>query len=134
MRLCGKVFAVSVLVAGLLVLPARGHAVSCTTQAEMAAQDSNALTAMGGRLGMAILGQDYATLQAALLPAEANDWGGIREAVELDAPLVKGGQLQLRNLYLLDASTLAAPADTQFFCSNSSGSLTVTLNMRSLPP
>jgi hypothetical protein len=37
-------------------------------------------------------------------------------------------------VYLLDASTLTAPADTQFFCSNASGSLTVTMNMPALPP
>jgi hypothetical protein len=37
-------------------------------------------------------------------------------------------------LYLLDASSLAAPADTQFFCSNASGALTVTITMRALPP
>jgi hypothetical protein len=47
---------------------------------------------------------------------------------------MKGGQIQLRDLYLLDAASLAAPADTQFFCSNASGSLTVTLTMRALPP
>jgi len=134
MRLCGRVWVVGGLVIGLLAMPALSHAASCTTQAEMPAQDRNALTAMGGRLGMATLGQDYATLQAALLPAETAEWDGIREAVELGAPLVKGGQLQLRNLYLLDASMLAAPADTQFFCSNATGSLTVTMNMRSLPP
>jgi hypothetical protein len=100
----------------------------------LSAQDLNALTAVGGRLAMAVLGQDYGGLQAALLPAEAGDWAGIRDVVELGAPLVKGGQAQLWSIYLLDASTLTAPADTQFFCSNASGSLTVTLNMRSLPP
>jgi hypothetical protein len=73
-------------------------------------------------------------LQAALLPAESSEWEGIRDSVELGAPLVKGGQVQLQNIYLLDATTLTAPADTQFFCSNSSGSLTVTMNMHSLPP
>jgi hypothetical protein len=134
MRLCARVFSVCLLVIGLLALPAPARAVSCTTQAEMSAQDRNALTAMGGRLGMAVIGQDFASLQSALLPAEAADWEGMRESVELGAPVVKGGQLQLRNLYLLDAGTLAAPADTQFFCSNTSGSLTVTMNMRSLPP
>ena len=46
----------------------------------------------------------------------------------------KDGQVQLRSLYLLDATSLAAPADTQFFCSNVSGSLTVTMNMHALPP
>jgi hypothetical protein len=54
--------------------------------------------------------------------------------VEQAAPLMKGGQVQLQNLYLLDASSLGSPADTQFFCSNTSGSLTVTITMRALPP
>ena len=63
-----------------------------------------------------------------------SDWEGIRGAVELGAPLMKDGQVQLRSLYLLDATTLTATADTQFFCSNASGSLTVTMTMRALPP
>ena len=113
--------------------PSESQATSCTTQGELQPQDLNALTATGGRLAGAVAAQDYATLQAALLPAEAGDWSEIHDSVELGAPLVKGGQVQLRNLYLLDASTLAAPADTQFFCSNASGSLTVTMTMRALP-
>jgi hypothetical protein len=58
----------------------------------------------------------------------------MRQAVESAAPLLQGGQIQLRSLYLLDATSLTAPADTQFFCSNATGSLTVTLTMRALPP
>jgi hypothetical protein len=34
----------------------------------------------------------------------------------------------------MDATALKAPEDTQFFCSNSTGSTTVTISMRSLPP
>jgi len=78
--------------------------------------------------------QDSASLKAALLPAVAQDWDGIHEAAEAGAALMKGGKVELRNLYLLDASSLAAAADTQFFCSNASGSLTVTINMSALPP
>ncbi|MGO9340268.1 MAG: hypothetical protein ACLPY1_22460 [Terracidiphilus sp.] len=131
---CWKVFATVSIVLGLLVLPLRIQAASCTTQAELLPPDRDALASIAGRLAVAVVGQDYGTLQAALLPAEASEWDRIREAVERGAPVVKGGQVQLRNLYVLDASTLTAPADTQFFCSNSSGSLTVTMNMRSLPP
>jgi hypothetical protein len=98
------------------------------------AQDRGALIATGERLAGAVLRQDYGTLQAALLPAEAGEWDGIRGAVEAAVPLLKGGQVQLRNLYLLDAANMTATADTQFFCSNQSGSLTVTITMRSLPP
>jgi hypothetical protein len=118
----------------LLALPMAGYGAGCTTQAAMLSLDRDALVAAGGRLAAAVLQQDEATLHAALLPAEATEWDGIRDAIEQAAPLVKGGQVQLRNLYLLDATMLTAPADTQFFCSNATGSLTVTMTMRALPP
>lgn len=129
MRLCGKCLAVL-----LLATPAMSRAASCTTQAQMPATDRDAIAAAGGRLAAAVLQQDYGTLQAALLPAEAAEWEGMRGAVEQAVPIVKGGQVQLRSLYLMDASTLVAPADTQFFCSGASGSMTVTVSMRALPP
>ena len=119
---------------GLLLAPRSSRAASCTAQAELGSLDRDALAAISGRLSTAVLGQDYSTLQADLLPQEASAWDGIRSAVEQAAPLVKGGQFQLRNVYLLDASTQTAPADTQFFCSNASGSLTVTITMSALPP
>jgi hypothetical protein len=130
MHLSWKVLAV----AALLSIPATSRAANCTAQAELSSQDLTALTTVGGRLSQAVMQQDSTALQAALLPAEAPAWDGIRGAVEQAAPLVKGGQIQLEDLYLLDASTQTAPADTEFFCSNASGSLTVTITMRALPP
>jgi len=127
---CWKLWAI----AGLLSLPVAANAVTCTTQAELSAQDRNALAAAGGRLAGAVLEQDEPALQAALLPAEAGEWDRIRVAVELAAPLTKGGQVQIRNVYLLDATSQKAEADTEFFCSNASASLTVTITMRLLPP
>ena len=130
MRLCWKGWAAAVLLAA----PLASQAASCTTQAELSPQERSTLAAVGERLATAVMQQDYTTLQAALLPAVSQEWNQIRGAVEQGAPLMKGGQMRLRNLYLLDASKQNAPADTQFFCSNSSGSLTVTITMRSLPP
>ncbi len=124
----------AVIAAGLLAAPAASLAVNCTSQGALAGQERDALAAAGGRLSIAVVQQDFGALQSALLPAEAQEWEGIRSAVEQAAPLVKGGQAQIRNFYLLDATSLSAPADTQFFCSNSSGSLTVTITMRALPP
>jgi hypothetical protein len=118
----------------MLAWPIASHAANCTTQAEMLAPDRDLLAAISGKLAVAAVGQDYPVLQAALLPAETSEWNGIRDAVDRGAPMVKGGQVQLRNLYVLDASSQTAVSDTQFFCSNASGSLTVTMNMRSLPP
>ena len=139
MRLCWKVWVVATFVLVLGALPPASRAASlasCTMQGELLAPDNAALSAAAERLSQALLQQDYAGLQAALLPAEAAEWDGIREAVEQAAPLVKGGQFRLQdaNAYLLDATGLTAPADTQFFCSNVNGSLTVTINMRALPP
>lgn len=120
--------------AAALALPLAGYAATCTSQAELTAADRNALATAGAQLAQAVMAQDDSTLQAALLPAEAGAWNGIHEAVDDAVPLLKGGQVELRNLYVLDASMQAGPADTQFFCSNADGTLTVTITMRSLPP
>jgi hypothetical protein len=135
MRFCSKSWAALAVALALAAVPGLLQATtSCTTQAALQPQDRDALAAAGTRLALAVQQQDVASLKAALLPAVANDWEGIRQAVENSAPLLQGGQMQLQNLYLLDASSLTAPADVQFFCSNSSGSLTVTMTMRALPP
>lgn len=118
----------------LAALPAAAMAASCTTQAELQPQDRNALIAVGTRLMTGIVQQDYSTLQGQVLPAVAPDWDGMRNEVEQGAALVKGGQPQLQEIYVLDASTQTATIDTQFFCSNASGTLTVTVNMHALPP
>jgi hypothetical protein len=122
------------LAVGVLLTPLASEAASCTSQAELGSLDRDALTSFAGRMATAVLRQDFTTLQADLLPEEAPEWNGVRAAVEQGAPLVKGGQFQIRNLYLLDASDQAAPQNTQFFCSNSTGSLTVTITMSALPP
>ncbi len=134
MRLCWKGFAAPAALLVLLAAPARMSATSCTAQAELLPQDRAALTAAGGRLAMAVSQQDFAALKAALLPALAQDWEQIHQAAEAGAALMQGGQVQLRSLYLLDATSLSASADTQFFCSDASGSMTVTLTMQALPP
>jgi len=124
----------SCAVIALGLAPMASLAVSCTSQAELGSLDRDALTAVTSRLAGAVLSQNYSALQADLLPEEASAWNGIRAAAEQGVPLIKGGQFQVRNLYLLDASDQTAPENTQFFCSNSSGSLTVTITMNSLPP
>ena len=129
-----RVRAMGWITAFLLALPATGRAATCTSQGELQPQDRSALGAAGERLTQAILQQNFSTLQASLFSGVAGQWDGIRSAIEGAAPVLKGGQAQLQDVYLLDASSATAPADTQFFCSNASGSLTVTINLRGLPP
>jgi len=126
--------AAAMVAALLLAMPMAVEAASCVSQGELSAEDRAALSDVTGRLMQAVFAQDYGTLQAALLPAEASAWEGIRTAVEQSAPLLKNGQPKLRNFYLLDASNQKATADTEFFCSNASGTLTVSMTMQALPP
>jgi hypothetical protein len=129
-----KLRAAGALLAASLTAMPFAEAATCTTQAEMSAQDRDMLSSVAVHLGAAVGQQDYGALQAGLLPAEASSWNGIRNAAEQAAPLLAGGQLQVSSLYLLDASMQASPEDTQFFCSDQSGALTVTITMPSLPP
>ncbi len=123
------------LVAALVVAaPAAGFAASCTSQGELSPEDRGTLASIGEQLSDAVVRQDTSAIQSVLLPALSNQWDGIRGAIEQSGPLTKGGKVQLRNIYLLDATSLTAPADTQFFCSNANGSLTVTITMHDLPP
>ena len=80
------------------------------------------------------MAQDFIDAAGRLLPQEASEWDGIRAAVEQAAPLVKGGQFQLRNLYLLDASEPDRAGRHAVLLLESTGSLTVTINMNALPP
>ncbi len=121
-------------VLAVLLTPLESRATSCTAQAELGSLDRDALASASGRVATAVMAQDFTTLQAILLPQEAADWNGIRATVEQAAPLVKGGHFQLRDVYLLDATDQTATADTQFFCSNATGSLTITISMTALPP
>ncbi|MFP5235792.1 MAG: hypothetical protein ACLGSD_07805 [Acidobacteriota bacterium] len=127
-------WAVFAVVCAVMVAPVASRAVSCTTQSEMTPADRDALARAGQQFALAVQQQDLGALQSALLPAVSADWDSIRDAVQQGGPLVKGGTVQLRSLYMLDATSQTAPADTQFFCSNASASLTVTITMRQLPP
>jgi hypothetical protein len=133
MRLLSTVSMV-LLALALLSAPWKAQAASCTPEPQLGSLDRDALSAIITKVANAVTAQDESTLQVVLLPQEASQWEGIRAAVEQAAPLLKGGHFQLRNLYLLDASEQTATQDTQFFCSNASGSLTVTVNMNALPP
>lgn len=132
--LAAKFWAKPLILCSLLAVPLASRGATCTTQSAMSGPERDALAAAGQRFSAAVLQQDSSTLQSALLPLVAPQWDSIREVVEQNAPVLKGGQVQLRSLYLLDASSLTSPADTQFFCSNASASLTITITMRSLPP
>jgi hypothetical protein len=124
------------IVLALVLVPAqlRAATATCTAQAELTPADKAALGEVSARILTAIQAKDDGILQAALLSTESGDWPAIHTEADHAATLVEGGVIKIRNLYLVDASTQKAAADTQVFCSNASGNLTVTVTLRSLPP
>jgi hypothetical protein len=129
-----RIFALALLFPLLpLALSRPAHAVSCVTQAAMPSSDRDLLATVGTHLANAAVTQEYATLKSALLPAVSGDWENIHSLLDQSTSLLQGGKIQINNLYVLDAPNLPGPSDVQFFCTNSSGSLTVTVNMHSLP-
>jgi hypothetical protein len=109
------------------------HAVNCTTQASLPPADREALLAAANPIANAIAEQEPAYLQSNLLPAVAGDWESIRSVAQAAIPLFKGGRVYWGDGYLLDATDLKAPTDTEFFCTNADSNVTMTITLRSLP-
>ncbi len=109
-------------------------AVNCTTQAGLQPADREALLTASNAIAGAVATQNFDLLQSSLLPAVTGDWEGIRSIAQSAKPLLQGGTLAWGDAYLLDATDLKAPADTQFFCTNADSAATMTINLRNLPP
>jgi len=103
------------------------HAVNCTTQASLPPADREALLAAANPIANAIAEQEPAYLQSNLLPAVAGDWESIRSVAQAAIPLFKGGRVYWGDGYLLDATDLKAPTDTEFFCTNADSNVTMKL-------
>jgi hypothetical protein len=108
-------------------------AVSCTTQGSLQPADRDILLAAANPIADAVAGQNFDLLQSSLLPAVTGDWESIRSVAQGAAPILKGGKVSWGDAYLLNATDLKGPADTQFFCTNADSSVTMTINLRSLP-
>jgi hypothetical protein len=115
----------------LAALPA--WAVNCTTQASFKQADRDALLVEANSIAEEVVAQSFDQLQASLLPAVIGDWESIRSVAQGAAPILKGGKVSWGDAYLLDATDLKSPEDTQFFCTNADSAVTMTIGLRSLP-
>ena len=103
----------------------------CTTQAQMAPAQRDALVSASRSVMSQVQHGDIAGLRAQTIPAVAADFNGIAESVAGLQPLVQSATVTIDSLYDLDASTEPANSPrTDFFC----GSPVVVLNFTSLPP
>jgi hypothetical protein len=112
---------IGLVVAGVLVA-AVASAEVCTTQSQMTATDRDALAAAARSLAAKVQANDVSGLQAATAAEYAKDFSGIGAVVGATAAKVKGGALNVEQVYLLDGTQLKRGADgalpeAQFFCS-----------------
>jgi len=126
--------ALTLFVASLTFVTLPAHAVNCTTQGSLQPADRQALLTTGNTLANAVSTQNFDLLQSSLLPSVVGEWEGIHSVALAAKPLVQGGTLAWGEAYLLDATDLSAPSDSQFFCTNPDSTATITINLRSLPP
>lgn len=128
-----SILAASILIALTALASTSLLASSCTPEASLTPVDREALLAAGSSIADAVAAQNFDQLQASLLPAVVGDWESIRGVAQAAAPILKGGKVYWGDGYLLDATDLKAPADTQFFCSLADSATTVTVSLRGLP-
>jgi hypothetical protein len=121
------------MLATLALAVAPAWAVKCTTQSSMQPADREAVLSTGNSIADSVASQNFDQLQASLLPAVIGEWESIRGVAQGAAPVLKGGKVSWGDGYLLDASDLKGPTDTEFFCTNADSATTMTISLRGLP-
>jgi hypothetical protein len=123
-----------VLAFGLaLLLPGVGGAEVCTTQSQMTATERDAMAAAAKGFAAQVQSNDAAGLRTASVAELAKDFNGLEYVVGNLSPKLKGGTLQVEQVYLLDGSNLKGVADAQFFCSLNQSMAEVDFTIPSLP-
>jgi hypothetical protein len=106
------------------------HSTSCTTQAQLTADQRDGLSNTSRVLVSTVQTNDMQTLRSKILPAVAGDFSSIAASAQALSPLIQHATVTVDALYVLDAPTSQGGAErTQFFC----GSPTVVLTFEGLP-
>ena len=117
-----------------LGLAAPAFAVSCTTQSQMKAQQRTILAQSAQMLAANVKNGNADGVRAQTIPAVASNFGGIANTIHEMNASIQRATLTVDLLYLLDATDLKAPQDSQFFCGVTGSPLTVSVTIPNLPP
>jgi len=113
---------------------APAFAVSCVTQSQMKPEQRTILAQSAQMLAANVKNGNAAGVQAQTIPAVASNFRGIANTIQAMNASIQRATLTVDQLYLLDASDMKAPQDTEFFCGVAGSPLTVTVTIPSLPP
>jgi hypothetical protein len=115
-----------------LALPAFG--VSCMTQSQMASAQRTILMQSAQMLGANVQSGNAAAVRAETISSVATQFDGIAGSIQAVDTSIQHAALTVDALYILDATDLKAPAETQFFCGVVGSPLTVEITIPGLPP
>ncbi|MFZ0631102.1 MAG: hypothetical protein WA399_05155 [Acidobacteriaceae bacterium] len=118
----------------LLGLAAPAFAVSCTTQSQMKPEQRTILAQSAQMLAANVKNGNAEGVRAQTIPAVASNFGGIANTIQTMNASIQRATLTVDLLYILDASDLKAPQDTEFFCGAAGSPLTVEVTIPGLPP
>lgn len=108
---------------------------SCTTQSQMKPEDREALRNAATSLARKIAANDQAGVKAATIPEFQKDFSGIAGVVTAISPALREAQVQVEQVYVLDASSQqGASADAQFECSLNQSQAMTSFAIPQLPP
>ena len=127
-----KSLSTSLLIACTCSLPLTAQ--TCTTQSAMQPAVRDSLAASALRLATAIQSGDQTAVKAATAPDLAANFAGVADVILSTAPRLKSGTPEVEQIYLLDASTLKSPSDTQFFCTLNHSMAEADFSIPQLPP
>jgi len=120
-----------VLLPSGLALPAFG--VSCTTQSQMTAAERSALAQSAQIIAANVQAGNAAAVRTETIASVAAQFDGIANSIEEVTTSIHSARLTVDDLYLLDATDLKAPQETQFFCGVQGSALTVEITIPDLP-
>jgi hypothetical protein len=124
-------FAVCAVCVCICALPRYANAAVCTTQAQMAPAQRDALVNTSRSLMSQVQHGDISGLRSNTIPAVAAEFDGIASSVSSLEPIIQSASITVDAVYDLDASGEAAGSPrTDFFC----GSPVVAMNFTNLPP
>ena len=112
---------------------------TCITQSQMAAPDRGALADAARSFALNVAADNTPALRTATIPQYAQDFEGIANSVTSAAAHLKGAQMVVRSVYILDASSLKQEPDgrmptAQFFCSLNNSPSDTNFTIPGLPP
>jgi hypothetical protein len=120
------------VVPAVLAVPAFG--VSCMTQSQMPSAQRTILAQSAQMIGANVESGNAAAVRSQTIASVAAQFDGIANSIQSVNASIQRATLTVDAVYLLDATDLKAPQETQFFCGVAGSALTVEVTIPGLPP